>query len=89
MYHAKNYAYHAKKILLNANHVSKDSTPVAQMDNVEIAISMKTKSDASNVLSKEMVEQPAKNARVAIDSIRLKIIVTHVESQIALIVIEE
>jgi len=89
VYHAKNYAYHAKKILLNANHVSKDSTPVAQMDNVEIAISMKTKSDASNVLSKEMVEQPAKNARVAIDSIRLKIIVTHVESQIALIVIEE
>jgi len=89
VYHAKNYAYHAKKILLNANHVSKDSTPVAQMDNVEIAISMKTKSDASNVLSKEMVEQPVKNARVAIDSIRLKIIVTHVESQIALIVIEE
>ena len=89
MYHAKNYAYHAKKILLNANHVSKDSTPVAQMDNVEIAISMKTKSDASNVLSKEMVEQPAKNVRVAIDSTRLKIIVTHVESQTALIVIEE
>ena len=89
MYHAKNYAYLAKKILLNANHVSKDSTPVAQMDNVEIAISMKTKSDASNVLSKEMVEQPAKNARVAIDSTRLKIIVTHVESQTALIVIEE
>jgi len=89
VYHAKNYAYHAKKILLNANHVSKDSIPVAQMDNVEIAISMKTKSDASNVLSKEMVEQPAKNARVAIDSTRLKIIVTHVESQTALIVIEE
>jgi len=89
VYHAKNYAYLVNKILLNANHASKDSILVALMDNAEIVISMKTKLDASNVLRQEMVEQPANGVQVATDSIRKQIIVTHVESRIVLIVEKE
>jgi len=89
VYHAKNYAYLVNKILLNANHASKDSILVALMDNAEIVISMKTKLDASNVLREQMVEQPANSVQVVTDSIRQKIIVTHVESQIVLIVAQD
>ena len=59
------------------------------MDNAEIVISMKTKLDASNVLREQMVEQPANSVLVATDSIRQQIIVTHVESQIVLIVVQD
>jgi len=59
------------------------------MDNAEIVISMKTKLDASNVLREQMVEQPANSVQVATDSIRQQIIVTHVESQIVLIVVQD
>ena len=59
------------------------------MDNAEIVISMKTKLDASNVLREQMVEQPTNSVLVATDSIRQQIIVTHVESQIVLIVVQD
>ena len=59
------------------------------MDIAEIVISMKTKLDTSNVLREEMVEQPASSVQVATDSIRQQIIVTHVESQIVLIVVQD
>ena len=59
------------------------------MDIAEIVIIMKTKLDTSNVLREEMVEQPANSVQVATDSIRQQIIVTHVESQIVLIVVQD
>ena len=59
------------------------------MDIAEIVIIMKTKLDTSNVLREEMVEQPASSVQVATDSIRQQTIVTHVESQIVLIVVQD
>ena len=59
------------------------------MDIAEIVIIMKTKLDTSNVLREEMVEQPANSVQVATDSIRQQTIVTHVESQIVLIVVQD
>ena len=89
MFHAKNCAYHAQKTQLNASHASLDSTQVVKMDNAEIAISTKTRSDASNVQNKEMVVLPANNALVATYLTNKQIIATHVISLIVMIVVKE
>jgi len=85
----KNCAYHAQKTQLNASHASLDSTQVVKMDNAEIAISTKTRLDASNVQNKEMVVLPANNAQVATYLTRKQIIATHVISLIVMIAVKE
>ena len=89
MCHVKNCAYHAQKTQLNASHASLDSTQVVKMDNAEIAISTKTRSDASNVQNKEMVVLPANNALVATYLTNKQIIVMPVISLIVMIAVKE
>jgi len=59
------------------------------MDNAEIAISTKTRLDASNVQNKEMVVLPANNALVATYLTNKQIIATHVISLIVMIAVKE
>jgi len=63
-----------------------DSTQVKKMDNAAIVTSMKTKSDALNVLRVQMEQQRATNAPLATYWTQKRIIVTHVRKAIVLIV---